>query len=403
MKGKIYNRDIILILAASFCYMACPMMVTSIITGFAGSLGTSGTIMGIIGGMMNMCSLLCRPIAGNLTDRVSKYRLSAMGALCMIIACIGYILANNTWVLIAARLIHGIGFSCCSVCMSTWMSDMLPKDRIGSGMGIYGTMNALSMAIAPSIGIKLSEHLGYRAAFWAAGGFAVLTIIMIQFIGNKGEPVKPEETEPVIAKENEKKPQLQVIEKRVVPIAIIVMLFALPYCATQSFLVSYVQAKEINVAVSLFFPAYALALLILRIALSKLFDKYSFGFFMTASALSAAAALLCLSGMKNNLVMFLAAVFMAGGYGIMCSVAQSNAILLVGKEKKGLANSTYYVGLDLGMALGPVLGGVFYEKMDIQWFYPIFLLTIPLCFLVLAGAKQLHRGKEPCGDMIQNL
>ena len=54
-----------------------------------------------------------------------------------------------------------------------------------------------------------------------------------------------------------------------------------------------------------------------------------------------------LTFMENNVLMILAAVFMAGGYGIMCSVCQSTAMLLVGREKRGIANSTYYIGLDL--------------------------------------------------------
>lgn len=68
--------------------------------------------------------------------------------------------------------------------------------------------------------------------------------------------------------------------------------------------------------------------------------------------MSALIAILLLAVMQNNLVLFVAAAFMAGGYGIMCSVCQSTAILLVGEEKRGLANSTYYIGFDLGMALG---------------------------------------------------
>ena len=36
-----------------------------------------------------------------------------------------------------------------------------------------------------------------------------------------------------------------------------------------------------------------------------------------------------------------------------------------GKEKRGLANSTYYIGLDLGMTLGPLIGGALYGGLDI--------------------------------------
>lgn len=70
--------------------------------------------------------------------------------------------------------------------------------------------------------------------------------------------------------------------------------------------------------------------------------------------------------------------FYAGGYGMMCSACQSKAILLAGEGKRGLANSTYYIGLDLGMSLGPMLGGVLYGNVSIQMFYPVLALTVPL-------------------------
>lgn len=50
MKTKLYSRDILLILAASFCYFSSPMLVTPLITGFAGSVGASAALMGVIGG-----------------------------------------------------------------------------------------------------------------------------------------------------------------------------------------------------------------------------------------------------------------------------------------------------------------------------------------------------------------
>ena len=57
MKSKIYSKDIILVLAASFFYMASPMLVTPLITGFSGSIGASAALMGLVGGMMNLVSL----------------------------------------------------------------------------------------------------------------------------------------------------------------------------------------------------------------------------------------------------------------------------------------------------------------------------------------------------------
>lgn len=125
MEKDFHKHDITLILLSSFFYMASPMLITPLIAGYSESLGASAAVMGLIGGLMNICSLFCRPFVGNLADQISKFKLSFFGALFISIACIGYILAWNPAVIVISRIINGVGFSCCSVCMSTWMSNLL--------------------------------------------------------------------------------------------------------------------------------------------------------------------------------------------------------------------------------------------------------------------------------------
>ena len=98
--------DLILILAASFFYFASPMLVTPLITGFAESVGASAALMGMIGGLMNLCALFCRPIAGNLADKISKYKLSFLGAGLMALSCLGYMRDDQCYFLNASLAVH---------------------------------------------------------------------------------------------------------------------------------------------------------------------------------------------------------------------------------------------------------------------------------------------------------
>lgn len=371
-----YKKDFLLVMVASFCFMACPMMTTPLITGFTKTMGAGGAIMGLAGGLMNVCSMICRPFAGNLADLQSKYRLAFIGGIIMLLACTTYATSSNIYVILIARIIHGLGFSLCSVTMSTWIACMLPPEKIGSGMGIYGTINAVSMGIAPLIGIKISEYFGYRASFWVAARFVTVLIVIIQFTTYRGEVS-------YTANERAKrKSDFHLVESRVVPIGIIITLFAIPYFATQTFIVGYVADRKIAVAVGLFFPIYAVAVFILRIVLRKYFDRLPFKYFVIACAVSAVVGMASLWLLNGNLLMFTAAIFTAGGYGLMCSVAQSNAFIMVEREKRGLANSTYYLGLDMGMALGPMIGGLIYGHIPISQFYLVLMITAPLAVLV---------------------
>ena len=383
IKERYLTRDIVLVLAASFFFMASPMMVTPLIAGFTESLGAAAAVMGLMGGAMNLCSLFCRPFVGNLADKISKYKVAFIGSALMAIASVGYVLTPNAGILLAARIVHGMGFSFCTVCLSTWMSNMLPREKIGAGMGLYGTMNALSMAISPSIGVFVYQHLGYRAAFIIATAAALCTMTIIQFVKDKGEPAAA----PAAKAAGADKPaapgkRLQFVDPKVLPVALVIALFTIPYYATQSFLVRYTETMGLDVTVGLFFPVYAMVLLVLRLSLAKYFDKLPYGTFVLASCGSALGAMICLTFMESNLLMFAASAFMAGGYGIMCSVCQSTALLLAGPEKRGLANGTYYVGMDIGMAAGPMIGGFLYGNVPGEWFYPCMMITIPMILVV---------------------
>lgn len=88
--------------------------------------------------------------------------------------------------------------------------------------------------------------------------------------------------------------------------------------------------------------------------------------------------------------MFATAAFMAGGYGVMCSVCQGTAVRVVGPDETGMANSTYYMGIDIGMALGPTLGGWLYGSLGPSMLFWPCLGFAPCALLVYACSRSLR-------------
>lgn len=382
MIARLFTRDISLVFAASFFYMSCSFIATPLIAGFSESLGAGAVFMGIIGATFNTVALLSRPFVGNLADRLSRAHLSSIGAALMLVGSAGYVLAPAPAVVMLARIVHGLGMSCCSICMSTWIAGLLPREHTGAGMGLYGATNALGQAVAPALGIFLYERIGYRLVFLLGTALALAVLIVIRFVSDKGAP-HPQATA---------KKHRGLVAPNVVPVGLIIMLFAIPYCATQTYLVSYIAARGLAVHAGWFFPFYAIVLLVLRLSLADLFDKKPFRFFLGVSACCALVSLALLTVMQSNLALLAAAVCMAGGYGIMCSVCQSAAVLLVDESERGLGNSTYYIGIDFGMAVGAFIGGLLYGYVPLAWFYPILALTVPAAIGVyLVSRKRFHR------------
>lgn len=382
------TRDGAVLLAATFCYLVSTMLANPLVAGFAGTLGATAAMMGVLTALMNACSLVVRPVAGNLSDRLPKRHLAAAGAALMLVTALGQALAPNTVLLAAMRLANGAGYSLCSVCMSTWFAETLPPARLGQGMGFFGLMNALGMAVGPALGIAVSDALGYRLALGLSAVFAALSLAGILLVRNGGA-VRGRRGAHA---EKDALPRVRLLDRRAVPSAVVVALFTVPYMATQAFLVSYAEARGLDVPTGAFFTVYAASLMVLRVLLGRAFDRVGFVPFVVASGVSAAASLVLLATMTDAVGLLLAAPFMAGGYGVMCSVCQSTAVRAVGPEHVGLANSTYYMGFDVGMTLGPVIGGALFGAVDLAWFYPALMLTIPAAWLVRALSQRRAAG-----------
>ena len=384
MKKSIFTRDITLIMVAGFFYLCCNQTVEPIVAGYAESIGASGVWMGIVSALITGTAVVCRPITGNLSDRVQKSRLVLVGCLMMVTACLGYAFVPSIWVLAVMRCLHGAGYACCSIGLSTWLTMLLPPEKLGSGVGFYGTVNALAMAVAPAVGIRTMNSLGYRTSFLISGACALTAIILSRMISDHGAPVRTETKQ-------KSAPKAQIVYPRVLPIAIAVGLISIPYTANKSFLVSYVEGTGLNIQPDLFFTLYAFVLIFVRLSLRKLFDKFSYSTFLLVCSFSMLGSLISLHFMQGYFLMFLSATLMVGGYGVMYSVSQSATASTAPPEQRGIAMGTYYLGLDFGSAVGPIIGGYLYGNVDLALFHPLLGVFAVLCLGMYFVCKKIYK------------
>lgn len=373
-RKSIYSKDVVLVMAASFFFMFSTMFVNPLINRYAKKLGASSAFAGVIVGIMSIAAMFLRPVAGNLTDKFSKYRLSLIGGVLILIGVLGYIFTPSSGLLLLFRLINGTGYVLCTVCMTTWLAFLVPRQHVGEAMGFYGLMNALAMALAPALSINIYQKIGYRESLIAAAIAAFLMIVAIQFVGNHALPLKK--------KGQTQKKHFKIIQMNVLPVAILTTLFGMPYFITQADIVTYVEQRHLTVAVGSYFLIYALVLLVIRIGLKRYFDTVRFGVWFWLSLVSTAAYIFLLAVMNNNWQMALAAAGMALGYGIIYSVLQSTALLLAPIEEQGLASSTFYLGLDVAMSFGPMISGVVDSVLPVKYFYWVDLVLVPLMLVV---------------------
>ena len=174
-------------------------------------------------------------------------------------------------------------------------------------------------------------------------------------------------------------------------VAIIILLFCIPYNGTSSFLATVAKDRGLDFNVGSFFTIYAVFLLIVRFFLSKMLDRIPFRKFILFSVPFGVGSMLCLHWMKDFSVIVLGAFLLTFAYGMVQPICQSAGVRSVSPKEQGVANCTYYIGLDLGLAIGPMLAGMLYGAFGEQGIFLILAMVPTLSIAVLVVFRRTFR------------
>lgn len=103
---------------------------------------------------------------GRLGDVVGRRRLMLIGLAMFTLASVACGLSFSLWQLIAARVMQGLGAAIMMALTLALVSELVPKNRAGSAMGLLGSLTATGTAMGPTLGGLLIGAWGWQAIFW---------------------------------------------------------------------------------------------------------------------------------------------------------------------------------------------------------------------------------------------
>jgi EmrB/QacA subfamily drug resistance transporter len=102
---------------------------------------------------------------GRLGDLYGRRRLLLVGITLFTGASVLCAIAPGLWLLIAARTLQGIGAAIMMALAMALVGEAVAKARMGSAMGVLGTMSAIGTCLGPTLGGVLIAHAGWQGIF----------------------------------------------------------------------------------------------------------------------------------------------------------------------------------------------------------------------------------------------
>jgi EmrB/QacA subfamily drug resistance transporter len=115
---------------------------------------------------------------GRLGDVIGRRRLMLAGLFLFTAASALCGTAPALWMLLVGRSVQGLGAAIMMALSMAFVGGTTPKERIGSAMGLLGTMSAAGTALGPSLGGVLIASLGWRAIFFINLPLGLVAILL---------------------------------------------------------------------------------------------------------------------------------------------------------------------------------------------------------------------------------
>ncbi len=373
-QDRLWTSEFIAIACINLLMFISFHMLIATIPFYIKSLGGDEALAGMAAGLFAIASVVARPASGWLLDHRSRVFVALASLIALVVLPSLYPLAQTLILVLLIRVIHGAVWSLSSTAISTLACDIIPQQRFGEGMGIFGTGSAVSMALGPILGLSLLNNGGYNLLFGIAAGFAVLSVGLL--LGNQK---KIRQLSLATNMPPADRPGL--FDKMAWPASVTMLLFLIPYGAISTFIALY--AMEIDIANGgLFFSLMAITTILMRIIAGRTLDRVGEKPIVISSTISQLLSLALLAWWPEAGGFILSALLFGIGFGMMSPTMQALAVMNTPSHRRGAASSTYLCAFDCGIGLGGVIAGVLLKYCNYSQTFAAMLLFTILSYIV---------------------
>lgn len=352
-KNKLWNKNYIFIFAINILSSFSFYMIATILTKYITGLGVSITVAGSVAGLFSITSLIARPMCGFSADRFNKVLLLKIATITMSIGLIGYTLSSGVAVMSLFRIIHGIGFAINGTTCISFASDFIPEDRMSEGVGYLGIGQVIASAVAPGIGIAITDYIGTKKVFYLAATLAFAAFLLL-FIYKESSVKKQERQRRIMLND--------LIEPRVFKYSLVGSVYSFINGVVSAYLL--LHAEELGISgISVYFTVCAVVMFISRPVFGRISDRFGLNMVVIPALAITCIAMLWLERAGALTAILLTGVLRSAGQGAAHPALQAAAIRKAGKERSGVAISTFYLGSDIGQGIGPIVGGFIVEYL----------------------------------------
>lgn len=191
-RPPILTRALLLVFVASFGAMTGFYLLLSVVPLYAESVGAGGVGVGLVTGALMAATVAGELAIPRLLARFGHRAVLAVGLVLLGAPALALPASSTMAAILAVSVVRGLGFAICVVVGGALVATLVPPERRGEGLGLFGIVVGVPGVAALPLGVWLVGEAGYPLVFvaGAAAGLAGLAVVP-GLPGHKPAPEQP--------------------------------------------------------------------------------------------------------------------------------------------------------------------------------------------------------------------
>ena len=175
----ILNRPMALLLIASVGALGSFYLLLPVVPLYTANAGAGGVGAGMATGTMMLATVLTELALPGLLAKFGYRTMMGLGLLLLGPASLALIASPAIPLVVGVCLVRGAGLGVAVVTGIAMVAELVPPERRGEGLGIYGISVGAPSIVCLPLGVWLSLHIGYRPVFVAGAALALVPLAAI--------------------------------------------------------------------------------------------------------------------------------------------------------------------------------------------------------------------------------
>lgn len=378
-RQRLISARLALLFLASFGILTSFDLLLSVTPMYAASAGAGSAGAGLVTGVLLLGTVAAEIASAALMKRYGCRVVLGVGSVLMGIPALALLSPGSLAIIVAVSILRGLGFGFSTVVAGALVAELLPPERRGEGLGLYGMVDSVPGVLALPSGVWLAGHYGYAIVVVLTTATALVSLIAIPWLPGRGhinQPAtgsgKPAGLVAALRSGGQLRPVL-IFASSTVAAGVIVSFLPLAAAGTGSIAAAGLLAQ-------------ALAATISRWWAGRSGDRHGHARLLIPGLAVASAGMIAMLWLASPVAVIAGMSLFGTGFGIL---QNATLVLMIDRMPPagiGTASALWNVAYDAGYGAGPAVFGLFAGSTG----YPIvFAMTGVLMLTALpAGLRE---------------